>query len=217
MKKIIDLFAIIIFSSILILCFGFIALLIYNEFKGFIGLLVLILILLLTVYLLIKISSSILRIGFIPFITNIYASKDLDNLEQSNDNSDVINSDIFDKYFNRKSEAINVSFVKIYGNDIIDISNCEIVDITYDKQNACLEINFSKNCSILLYNPDLLLENIKFIKILQVSSILLKLNNETFTFLKKKNKIICLNQHQEISKDRFLDIAIQNDPLIIFK
>lgn len=161
---------------------GFLGLLFYDAIKGFWGVFIFIIFILLGLFLGYIVYITARRRGFDEFSTALNASPDLDNLEPTADSDfrKLDTQEYFEK-FTTGNRLCSGGYIRIWGDfrsRQLDIYN-EISQVKLDMSDV-LTIEFTNNNKVTIVNPKAIYESTTYLKILEASEIIWEwVDNET--------------------------------------
>ena len=201
---------------------GLLGFLFYDGIKGFSGILLFIVFILLGLFLGYVVYITARRRGFIEFATAVKATPDLDNLEPTSD-SDFrkLNANDYFENSSKGDRLFSGGFIRIWGDfrsRQLNIHN-EISQVKLDMSDV-LVIEFTNNNKVTIVNPKTIFESASYLKILEATEIIWEWidtdSNQRFYFNYLVNKRSIKTKTNSDWKSYKIDTILGQPAIFIF-
>lgn len=227
MKKLFNVIGGIIASASLVAFAVFLSILIYNELPNFAGILISAILIGLAAWLGSAIFKKIQRKGLLAYISVVFSSPDLDNLEPSADSKTKKRTPAeLAELFKTNQNLFKGGSLKIFGDWFEGPyqSMLKIASIDYNEAKNEMRIGFSDNSSISIEEPGPILESPTILRILTAKEVRLDFQHkeENSSVLKDYFKLYQVNRNKldtTTNIDWFkpkIDASVGQDALILF-
>ncbi len=227
MKKLVNLIAGILAGITPLIIAGIFGLLINNELQNILGIILCVILELLAAWIGIQIFQKIQRVGIVDFMAVVFASPDLDNLEQTANSKTKKRTAKELTELNYKNQSIfRGGTLKIFGDWHGEPyqNALKILRIDYAEDKKQMVIQFSRNTRIIIDEPGHILESPSVLKILSAQRVKLEFQHKKKGSTEEgsyfKNYTVVNNKIEtETNIDwtkQKIDAAIGQDALIIF-
>ncbi len=174
MKNFINTFSAIIKSFLTIIGFSVIAIIFYNDLDGYLAILIGGIIFIIGLIVSYKIFVYIKRRGILEVMTENASSSDMDQLIPVHGSGvRVLTIQEFVENFSKNDQLINSGKLKIWGDwnkRNLDIEN-KILEVSYLKEENCLQIIFENGNQFTIWNPRIIHEASTYLKIIKATKI----------------------------------------------